>query len=120
MAIHKSSEDYLETILILTNKLGLVRNIDIAEYMNYSKPSVTNAINVLKNGGYVEFNENKHIILTDKGKDVAEKIYEKHNFFKEYFISIGVDEETATNDACRIEHAISDESFEKLKKNISK
>ena len=120
MGIHKSSEDYLEAILILKNKNGYVRNVDIAEYMKYSRPSITHAITVLRNAGYVRTDTDKNIFLTDKGKEVAEKIYEKHEFFKDYLISIGVDEDTATHDACKIEHAISDESLDKLKKSILK
>ena len=119
MQINKSSEDYLEAILILQNKLGYVRNVDIADYMGFSKPSVTHAITTLRNGGYVQTDTDKNIFLTDKGKAVAVKIYEKHEFFKDYLISIGVDEKTATHDACRLEHAISDDSFEKLKIAIS-
>ena len=119
MGIHKSSEDYLEAILILKNKLEYVRNVDIAEYMKYSKPSITHAVKTLHKGGYVRTDKGKNIFLTDKGKEVAEKIYEKHEFFKDYLISIGVDEKTAAHDACKIEHAISDESFEKLKIAIS-
>ena len=115
MEIHKSSEDYLEAILILSTKNGYVRNVDIADYMGFSKPSITHAITVLRNGGYVRTDTDKNILLTSKGKKIAEKIYEKHEFFKAYLMSIGVDENTAAHDACKIEHAISDESFEKLK-----
>ena len=118
MGIHKSSEDYLEAILILSTKNGYVRNVDIAYYMGFSKPSITHAITTLRNGGYVQTDTHKNIFLTLKGKKIAEKIYEKHEFFKEYLISIGVDENTATSDACRIEHAISDISFEKLKQQL--
>ena len=120
MEIHKSSEDYLEAILILSTKNGYVRNVDIADYIGFSKPSITHAITTLRNGGYVRTDTDKKIFLTDKGKEVAEKTYEKHEFFKDYLISIGVDEDTATHDACKIEHAISDESFEKLKESILK
>ena len=115
MQIHKSSEDYLEAILILQNKLGYVRNVDIAEYMGYSKPSITHAVKTLHKGGYVKTDQDKNIMLTLKGRELAEKIYEKHEFFRKQLIAIGVDEETAAQDACRLEHAISDESFEKLK-----
>ena len=119
MEIHKSSEDYLEAILILSTKNGYVRNVDIADYMGFSKPSITHAITTLRNGGYVRTDTDKNIFLTPKGKKIAEKIYEKHEFFRNYLMSIGVDEKTATTDACRIEHAISDDSFEKLKIAIS-
>ncbi len=118
MKIPKSSEDYLETILILQNKNGYVRNRDIAKYMGYSKPSITNAITILRKGGYVITDEDKNICLTEIGKEIAEKIYDKHKFFRNHLISIGVTEETASQDACLIEHAISDESFEKFKKSI--
>ena len=120
MEIHKSSEDYLEAILILSSKNGYVCNVDIADYMGFSKPSITHAITTLRNGGYIRTDTDKKIFLTDKGKEVAEKIYEKYEFFKDYLISIGVDEDTATHDACKIEHAISDDSFEKLKESILK
>ena len=115
MQVRDSSEDYLEAILILSTKNGYVRNVDIADYMGFSKPSITHAITTLRNGGYVRTDTDKNIFLTPKGKKIAEKIYEKHEFFKAYLMSIGVDEKTAAHDACRIEHAISDESFEKLK-----
>ena len=119
MKVSKASEDYLETILILSTKNGYVRNVDIAGFLGYSKPSITHAVKTLHKGGYVRTDKGKNIFLTDKGKEVAEKIYEKHEFFKDYLISIGVDEKTAAHDACKIEHAISDESFEKLKIAIS-
>ena len=115
MEIHKSSEDYLEAILILSSKNGYVRNVDIAGYMGFSKPSITHAITTLRNGRYVRTDTDKNIFLTPKGKKIAEKIYEKHEFFKDYLISIGVDENTAAHDACNLEHAISDDSFEKFK-----
>ena len=120
MKIHTSSEDYLEAILLIKNKQGYVRSVDIAEYMGYSKPSITNAISVLRKGGFVTIDTDKNIFLTDKGNKLAEKIYERHEFFRKHLIAIGVNEEVANQDACRIEHAISDESFEKLKISIMK
>ena len=90
MEIHKSSEDYLEAILILSTKNGYVRNVDIAEYMGFSKPSITHAVTVLRNGGYVRTDTDKNIFLTPKGKKIAEKIYEKHEFFKDYLIALVV------------------------------
>lgn len=116
--LSKANEDYLEAILILKNKNGYVRNVDIAEHMGYSKPSITHAITVLRKGGYVTTDTDKNIFLTTKGEKVAEKIYAKHEFFRKHLITIGVDEERATKDACRLEHAISDESFKKLKQSI--
>ena len=118
MEIRISSEDYLEAILILKNKLGYVRNVDIAEYMGYSRPSVTHAITVLRNAGYVRTNNEKHIMLTKEGQALAEKIYERHEFFKKQLISIGVEKEIAIADACKMEHAISDESFKKMKEGV--
>ena len=117
MKVHKASEDYLETILILEKKKGYVRNIDIAEYMGFSKPSVTNALIVLQKNELVEIDKDRHIILTSLGRRVAEKVYEKHEFFRKQLISLGVDKDVAHRDACQMEHAISDESFEKLKNN---
>ena len=115
MKIHRSSEDYLAAILVLENKKGSVRNVDVAEYMGYSKPSITNAVSVLRKAGYVRIDESRNIKLTTVGKKVAEKIYEKYEFFLKYLMAIGVDEKTALEDACKLEHAISDESFQKLK-----
>ncbi len=120
MEIRVSSQDYLEAILVLENRNGNVRNIDIAQHMGYSKPSITNAINTLCKGGYVIIDNDKNISLTQYGKEIAKKVYAKHRFFKEYLISIGVDEKIAEQDACRMEHAISDQSFEKLKESILK
>lgn len=119
MKLNTSGEDYLEAILIIKSKNGCVRNVDIAEYMGYSKSSITTAINVLQNGGFVTIDKNHLIHFTKTGQEVAEKIYERHEFFTNYFISIGVNKKTAQEDACRIEHAVSDESFEKLKKVLN-
>ena len=102
MEIHKSSEDYLEAILILSTKNGYVRNVDIAVHMGYSKPSVTHAIEVLRNAGYVRTDSEKHIKLTKEGQALAEKIYERHEFFKKQLISIGVDKEIAIEDALNV------------------
>ena len=109
---------YLETILILSKKLGEVRSIDVCEYMGYSKPSVSRAVGLLKNGGYLSVDRSGHLILTESGKEVAEKIYERHTVLTEFLGSIGVDAGTAAEDACKIEHVISDETFDCIKKHI--
>lgn len=116
MQIQESGEMYLETILILSKKLTFVRSVDICEYMGYSKPSVSRAVGLLKNGGFISVDGNGHITLTDIGKSHAEKILERHRIVTKILISIGVSENTATEDACKIEHVISDETFEALKR----
>jgi len=115
MSLYESGENYLETILVLKNKYGYVRSIDIARELGFSKPSVSRAVSVLKSDGYIDFDPNGMIILTDKGKEIAEGIYDKHNIIAKFLISIGVSEDTALSDACKIEHVISEESFEKLR-----
>ena len=110
-----SGEDYLEAILVLQKKMGMVRSIDLARHMGFSKPSISHAVGVLKNGGFLTMDENHFLHLTDVGREVAEKIYERHCFFTEQLIAAGVDPRTAEADACRIEHIISDESFSRLK-----
>lgn len=118
MKLLESGEMYLETILILKNKYGYVRSIDIAREMNYSKPSVSRAIALLKDDGYVENDPHGMILLTEKGLEIAEKIYDRHKTLTKYLILLGVSEETAQKDACKIEHVISDESFNKIKELI--
>ena len=113
--LHASGEDYLETILVLQQKHGMVRSVDVARHMEVTKPSVCVAVNTLKDGGFLIMDENHVLHLTDIGREVAEKIYERHCFFTEQLIAAGVDPETAEADACRIEHVISETSFEKLK-----
>ena len=115
MKLHASGEDYLETILVLQKKLGMVRSVDVARHMDVSKPSVSHAVATLKDGGFLTMDEDYFLHLTDIGREVAEQIYEKHRFFTERLIAAGVDPETAEADACRIEHVISEESFERLK-----
>ena len=115
--ITPSGEDYLETILVLQKKLGMVRSVDVARHMEVSKPSVCVAVNTLKEGGFLTMDENHFLHLTDVGREVAEQIYERHCFFTERLIALGVDPKTAEADACRIEHVISTESFERLKKS---
>ena len=113
--ITPSGEDYLETILVLQKKLGMVRSVDVARHMEVSKPSVCHAVAVLRDGGFLTMDEDHFLHLTDVGREVAEKIYERHCFFTEQLIAAGVDPKTAEADACRIEHIISDESFVRLK-----
>jgi Mn-dependent DtxR family transcriptional regulator len=118
MAIQKSGEDYLETILILQNRNGYVRAIDIAHELDYSKPSVSRAMSVLKKEGHIEIDVLNQIKLTASGREIAESIYERHILLKKFFMSIGVDEETAAADACKIEHVISPKTFEKIKEKF--
>ena len=111
-----SGEDYLEAILVLQKKCGLVRSVDVARHMEVSKPSVCHAVATLRDGGFLTMDEDHFLHLTDVGREVAEKIYERHCFFTEQLIiAAGVDPKTAEADACRIEHIISDESFSRLK-----
>ena len=117
MKLHASGEDYLEAILVLHKKMGMVRSVDVARHMKVSKPSVCVAVNTLKEGGFLTMDENHFLHLTDVGREVAEQIYERHCFFTERLIALGVDPKTAEADACRIEHVISTESFERLKKS---
>lgn len=119
MELHESGEMYLETILILKNRFGYVRSIDIANEMNVSKPSVSRAVGLLKDNGYITFDPNGMILLTESGKGVAEKIYERHNILSQFLMALGVSEETASHDACKIEHVISDESFAILKQKLA-
>ena len=120
MPMQESGEMYLETILRLTKTRASVRAIDVSEEMGYSKPSVSRAIGLLKNGGYITVDESGYITLTDIGRTVAEKIFERHTLLSGFLISLGVDAQTASDDACRLEHAISDTSFEALKRFVEK
>ena len=115
MKLHASGKDYLETILVLQKKLGMVRSVDVAQHMEVSKPSVCHAVATLRDGGFLTMDEDHFLHLTDAGREVAERIYERHCFFTEQLIAAGVDPKTAEADACRIEHIISDESFDRLK-----
>jgi Mn-dependent DtxR family transcriptional regulator len=119
MKLHASGEDYLETILVLQKKLGMVRSVDVARHMEVTKPSVCHAVATLRDGGFLTMDEDHFLHLTDVGREVAEKIYERHCFFTEQLIAAGVNPETAEADACRIEHIISDESFSKLKESVN-
>lgn len=118
MAIQESGEMYLETILILSEKLKLVRSLDVAQEMNFSKPSVSRAIGILKNEGYVQVDEQGGLNLTTEGKKIAQKIYERHVVLTQMLVNLGVDEKTAAEDACKIEHHISDKTFKALKKHL--
>lgn len=119
MKLHASGEDYLEAVLMLQKKKGMVRSIDLARHMGYSKPSISHAVKILQEGGFLTMDGDGFLHLTDLGCEVAEKIYARHQFFTEQLITMGVDEKTAEQDACRIEHVISDESFQKLKNALS-
>ena len=119
MAIQESGEMYLETIYILSNEQGHVRAIDISEKMGYSKPSVSRALGLLKADGHIVVDEGGSISLTESGKEIATHIYERHTILSKVFMSLGVDEKTATDDACRIEHYISDRTFDALKKHFA-
>lgn len=118
MNLQESGEMYLETILILTEKNPHVRSIDVCEYMGFSKPSVSRAIGLLKNGGYVSVDGDGYLSLTEEGKSVAQKMYDRHRLLTEFLVSLGVSEDVASQDACKIEHHISDESFDAIKKAI--
>jgi Mn-dependent DtxR family transcriptional regulator len=118
MILQESGEMYLETIYVLTKNEKNVRSIDVVEYMGFSKPSVSRAIGLLKNGGYVTVDEDGHLALTDIGLDIAKKIYDRHNILTEMLVKLGVSRETAANDACKIEHVISDESFEAIRRAL--
>ena len=111
MKLHASGEDYLETILVLQKKRGMVRSVDVARHMEVSKPSVCHAVATLRDGGFLTMDEDHFLHLTDVGREVAEKIYERHCFFTEQLIAAGVDPRTAEADACRIEHIISEDSL---------
>lgn len=115
MHLQESGEMYLETIYVLSKKIGNVRSIDVGEYMGFSKPSVSRAIGLLKEGGYLTVDGAKNLILTDDGKQIATKIYERHNLLTEFLVRLGVNRETAAEDACKIEHVISDESIAAIK-----
>ena len=120
MAIYESGEMYLETIHVLLTKNGAVRSIDISEHMGYSKPSVSRAVGLLKKDGYIQVDDDGYITLTAAGMDVAMKIYERHTILSSMLIGLGVSPETAAEDACRLEHAISDESFLAIKRHLQK
>lgn len=118
MNLQESGEMYLESILVLSKKKDRVRSIDVVEYMGFSKPSVSRAIGLLRGGGYVNMDADGYLTLTEAGLEVASKIYERHSLLSSFLISLGVSEETADADACKIEHHISDESFAAIKQYV--
>ena len=120
MTMRESGEMYLETIYVLSQKSSTVRGIDVGKYMGFSKPSVSRAIGILKNDGLVTTDEQGFIKLTETGKAKAKRIYERHLLLSKLFMNLGVDEETATEDACRIEHYLSDKTFAAIKKHVKK
>ncbi len=119
MTLLESGEMYLETILVLSQQKNAVRSIDVAEHMSFSKPSVSRAMGILKRGGYITINANGHITLTDAGKQAAERIYERHRILTTILMRLGVDEATAAEDACKMEHYISDISFAAIKEHLN-
>ena len=120
MSLLESGENYLESILVLSENQKEIHAIDIVNYLGYSKPSVSIMLKKLKEAGYIIINEESHIFLTDKGLDVARKIYNRHKLLKNFLISIGVSENTAEDDACKIEHDLSDETIEAIRKTLNK
>ena len=118
MSLKESGEMYLESIYVLNKEKSPVRSTDVAEYMGFSKPSVSRAVGILKKQGYIEVDANGFITPTDEGRELAEKIFERHTVLSSLLMSLGVDSETAAEDACRIEHVISDKSFEAIKKQF--
>lgn len=117
MKVQESAENYLETILMLKKRNGYVRSIDIANELSFSKPSVSTAMKQFREQGYISVESNGSIILTESGLKIAERVYERHLLLSKYLIALGVDEETAKEDACRIEHVISQQTFDKIKEH---
>ena len=117
MHLQESGEMYLETIYVLS-KNGVVRSLDVAEYMGFSRPSVSRAVGLLKQGGYLLMDKDRYLTLTESGLDVAKKIYERHTLLSKFLVRLGVDEKTASEDACKMEHDISDESFSAIKEHV--
>ena len=117
MHLQESGEMYLETVYVLS-KNGVVRSLDVAEYMGFSKPSVSRAVGLLKQGGYLLMDKDGYLTLTESGLDVAKKIYERHTLLSKFLVRLGVDEKTASEDACKMEHDISDESFSAIKDHV--
>ena len=117
MALHESAEMYLETIYVLSRQNSTVRSVDVAEYMGYSKPSVSRAVGLLKQGGYLVSDSESFLSLTEEGLQVAQRMFERHTVLSNMLIALGVSKETAMEDACKIEHVLSEESFEAIKKH---
>ena len=120
MRLQESGEMYIESIYVLNKKMGNVRSIDICEHLGYSKPSVSRAMSLLKKGGFVTVDNNGYLTLTNSGLEVAERMYQRHTVLSELLIRLGVDEKTACEDACKIEHHISEKSFNAIKKHVEK
>ena len=120
MHIQESGEMYLETIFVLSKERDTVRSVDVAEHLGYSKPSVSRAMGILKNGEYITMDAHGALTLTETGKEIAEKIYERHTFLTKFLMAIGVSEKVAAEDACKIEHVISDEAFNAMKSHAEK
>lgn len=118
MNVHESGEMYLEAILVLSRQSGFVRSIDVGEYLGYSKPSVSRAMGLLRRGGLITMEKDGGLLLTDDGRAIAEKIYERHTVLSRALVSLGVPKEIAVEDACKIEHVISDESFAIIKRHV--
>ena len=118
MHLQESGEMYLETILVLSKKSSAVRSLDVAEYMGFSKPSVSRAVGLLKSGGYVVTDEEGYLLLTEAGREIAEKIYERHTLLTDVLTRLGVDKNVAAEDACKIEHDLSDETFDAIKRHF--
>lgn len=120
MTIHRASEDYLEAMLMMQEKHGYIRSLDVAEQLGVTKPSVSYATKRLREGGYITMNSDSHITLTETGMEIAQRMYTRHKLLTEYLICLGVDEETARKDACKIEHDISEKTFEALCKHVER
>ena len=118
MSIHESGEMYLEAILVLNQKNGFTRSVAVGEYLGYSTPSVSRAMSILRSGGYVQVEDTGGLVLTNSGRELAEKIFERHTLLSQLLMALGVPEGTAIADACKMEHAISDESFQALKRHM--
>ena len=118
MRLQESGEMYLETIYMLSKKMNIVRSIDVVEHMGYSKPSVSRAVGLLKQGGYLIMEDNGNLLLTESGREIGEKIYARHKLLTQFLVRLGVDEQTAAEDACKMEHAISDATFDALRKHL--
>lgn len=115
MILHESGEDYLEAIYILGREHGMARSVDVAAFLGVTKPSVSRAMSILKNGEFIEMAHDGTLTLTESGVEVAKRMYDRHQFITQFFVQLGVDQNQAAEDACRIEHVISDESFDKLR-----
>ena len=120
MQLQESGQMYLETIYVLSKTVSGVHSVDISEHMGYSKPSVSRAVTLLKSGGYITVDEDNHITLTEMGLEIAEKIYNRHIVLSKMLVALGVPEDIAAEDACRMEHTISDESFEAIRRHVER